>query len=565
LLPPASLPRSMGEAISLPPLTFTAVPRAATSVPTLVPQPSSSSPVSSLSPTEANLSPESRVFAGVPPTPRAVSMLPRVRTTPPTGSRSMLPTLAVTHAPTPALTDPPKPQQPSTSPPTQKLHSLPPVEVDVFAGWTFARVEMQPRVAANESVDLPRDDEAATLPPTTASDAASLLFAGDDDADRSPIVEETSHEDTPTMPPIDAAVAHALQERLRTEHASFDAAEAADTLIPSIVEERPVDDASLPPSTTDAFFGSQVMSTPPKSLDDSWANSLGPITAPHDALDVSATEQFRLRRPVVDEPRPSRQPHRVSSSSSKRRPLQLAAVVLAAGCAAGAAVGVLHRASQRPATKAPVVAAAAVAEARVERVLPVAEAEAELFGRPAKAAPTAVAAEVAAVEMPAAVAVAAAPIEPAVVEPSQVEAPVEVAKVEAPVEAAKVDAKLDAKIDAKPIEAATPETRVAKAEKPTKQKALVATPGRLEVDLPAGGRVKKVFALAGPSRVVVDLESASLPKDTVDVGAGGTQQLRFGKPEAGTQRVVLVLDGEGKPDAVDARLQGDRLIATWQR
>jgi hypothetical protein len=40
--------------------------------------------------------------------------------------------------------------------------------------------------------------------------------------------------------------------------------------------------------------------------------------------------------------------------------------------------------------------------------------------------------------------------------------------------------------------------------------------------------------------------------------------VRFGRPDADRQRVVVVLSGDQKPDAVDARLDGDRLIASWQ-
>jgi hypothetical protein len=101
--------------------------------------------------------------------------------------------------------------------------------------------------------------------------------------------------------------------------------------------------------------------------------------------------------------------------------------------------------------------------------------------------------------------------------------------------------------------------------KPTKKAPLLARPGRLEVDLPDGGRVKKVFALASPARVVIDLEQARLPQSTVSVDDGGTRELRFGKREDGTQRVVIVLGTDDKPDTVDARLEGDRLIASWKR
>jgi hypothetical protein len=176
--------------------------------------------------------------------------------------------------------------------------------------------------------------------------------------------------------------------------------------------------------------------------------------------------------------------------------------------------------------------------------MPVADAEAELFGRQPKQPPVP---EHVAVPEPVAAAVAA------------VEAPKVAEKlVEQPAE------KATEKAAEKPAEKPAEPVHVA-AVKPTKKAPLLARPGRLEVDLPDGGRVKKVFALASPARVVIDLEQARLPQSTVSVDDGGTRELRFGKREDGTQRVVIMLGTDDKPDTVDARLEGDRLIASWKR
>jgi hypothetical protein len=82
--------------------------------------------------------------------------------------------------------------------------------------------------------------------------------------------------------------------------------------------------------------------------------------------------------------------------------------------------------------------------------------------------------------------------------------------------------------------------------------------------LPEGGTILKTFALGDPARVVVDLEGAILPGAAISVGEGGVEAVRFGRPAPGTQRVVVVLNGAGKPDAVEARLDDDRLIVSWQ-
>ncbi|MDP2340454.1 MAG: PilZ domain-containing protein [Deltaproteobacteria bacterium] len=99
--------------------------------------------------------------------------------------------------------------------------------------------------------------------------------------------------------------------------------------------------------------------------------------------------------------------------------------------------------------------------------------------------------------------------------------------------------------------------------KPKAPEPLIASPGRLEVDLPDAGKVKSVFALSSPSRVVVDLQDAKLPGKHIDIDEGGVMQLRFGHPKSGIERVVVVVAGGDKPLKPKARVDGDRLVVTW--
>ncbi len=89
-----------------------------------------------------------------------------------------------------------------------------------------------------------------------------------------------------------------------------------------------------------------------------------------------------------------------------------------------------------------------------------------------------------------------------------------------------------------------------------------ARPGHLEVDLPLAGKVKGVFALSSPSRVVIDLEGARLPAATMNIDEGGIVQLRFGHPQPQIQRVVVVVAGD-KPQQPRARVAGQRLRVSW--
>ena len=513
LLPPSSLPRHTGEAISLPPLQFTQVPSTAT--PTLVPQ------VRSLA-DDVNLTSESRVFAGVPDAPRPITMLPRLRSLPPTKAPPLPMTTSII-SPSAVLNSNP----PLNAAVTQPMHSLPPIDaVDVFADWTFAKAD------GSAAVGSGIDEQAATTPPTiidVADDAAALQLRFS-----SELLEELGDE---------------LGDELTPDPTTI--------LNPSILEAR-----SAPPVAADDSFSASDFFAADNSarrddspglgtlntIDDSGAYSFGPVSVSTPPT-MSAVPKASPPMSVVSIAGESRlgSERRQPRRESARRSVQVAAVLLVAGCAAGGVVGMMSRASQKTApstsvTTAEVTDAALVAPA----VMGVADAEAELFGKKRKSP---------------------APVHVAVAQPApvQIEVPVAVlAKLDAP----KVDAPKVAAIHvaAPNVDRAEKgEATLTSTQPAAKKSPLTTKPGRLEVDLPEGGRVKKVFALAGPSRVVIDFEQARLPAAPVTIGEDGTLELRFGKPDAGTQRVVIVLDSAQKPDAVDARLDGDRLIATWHR
>jgi hypothetical protein len=92
-----------------------------------------------------------------------------------------------------------------------------------------------------------------------------------------------------------------------------------------------------------------------------------------------------------------------------------------------------------------------------------------------------------------------------------------------------------------------------------------ASRGRVEVTLPRAGKVKRAFALSEPARVVVDLKGSEVPSAPLPVDAAGTREVRFGHPDKGVDRVVVVLDSERKPGNPRARIVGDRVVVTWRR
>jgi Tfp pilus assembly protein PilZ len=512
LLPPAALHRTPPDGV-----TFSQLPFRALDV--------------SLPPDEPNLSAEARVFDGVPPTPRAISLAPEASPrSAPVGPR------AVTLGPRPASSVTSGPPRQAI---TQKLFTLPPVDV-------VERLEPStlplPTLATMSMIE--------SLPP--ASPEVQALMGG-----------TSSMSELPAPPLLDpfagwsfrkvesapaAADAAAIEERPEIENPSIlEAVSLPPTLVPSLL---PAASAEV----SDGYSLGGALTVAPSDGEPRFRDDGRDLAVRHLPL-----EQDTLR----DERRPARTPVR-----RRRSAFGPAVAVLALGCAAGAAVALLPSPLSSPGraptpTSVATVAAVAPVETVVEAPRPVDVAEAELRAVAAVAPradltpqpPLQLRGEgepegkIQPVE-------GAPPVEVAKVEPAP--AKVEPAKVEpAKVEPAKVE---PAKVEPARVEAAKEEPVLASATRATK----AALGGRHVVALPEGGVIQKTFALGDPARVVVDLEGARLPGAAVSVGEGGVEAVRFGRPSPQTWRVVVVLDGARKPDAVEARLDGDSLIVTWQ-
>ena len=544
LLPPATTRRAPAGAVTMSMLPFTSLDV-------------------SLPPDEPNLSAESRVFGGVPDAPRAVTMGPRPRSRPPTtaplGSLSPMPPLAerpmqVTQ---PLFTLPPidvveglapsvLPESTSTAATTS--NAAQPNAVDdasasnAFNNWRFAPwASGPPAPRANDDVD------------TAAVDAAAVDAAAADAAAVDTVAVDTAA--------VDAAVQRALHVRFDDERPVIDN--------PSVLES-----VTVPPAAGVEDSGSYSLGALPGS-------SSTPPTLGAQASSRGLDEGLAIRHlPLAHERQAS-----PAGRHRQRRSWGLATAVLMAGCAAGAVVGLMQADERSKASGEPPAAmiAATVAIGRPEPIATVAatteptkteptprsvaQAEQELrepvaAAIVATAAPAPMTPKVEAVAAVAAVAaVEAAPAPPAVkvaVE-ARAAAPAPSAVKVAVMERQPANKTTSVDVDARPAASnAEPVLTSSRAAAPLRK------PGRVEVPLPVGGRIVKVFALGAPARVVVDLAGATLPGEPLNVGQGGAEQVRFGRPDPGTQRVVVVLSGDHKPDAVDARLKGDSLIATWQ-
>jgi uncharacterized protein (TIGR02266 family) len=460
----------------------------------------------SLPPEDPSLSSEARVFAGVPAAPRAVTIGPRPRSTPPAA--------ATTTAPVAAMTTPP---------------------ADPFAGWTFRRAEPPAPSAGHTAGSMAND----------ANTPATLRLRFDDDAPRA----------LSTTPRRNDSV---------------------------------IDNPSVLQSTT----------IPPIPSDDGFA--LGALPAPTERAFVDGTLSVRhLPLSTERRPAPGAAPVRVS--------LRAAAAFLVAGCCGGVAVGLLQRDASPDVTPTSVAAAlnadgpaadartadtpadnALNADAPADDALNADALPGALPGALADAAAAAAAATLAPGEVVtrAAVDVVAGLPPPAKAPPVVVDvATAEQALPPAAVADAAVDAD-DATSPAPPaattMSAATSATASATtktasattktaASATTKTTATKTPPpggrgggaGRLEFALARGGRVQKAFALASPARVVVDVKGAALPARLPDVA--GAREVRVGRPEKGVERVVIVLDGNDKPEEAKAKIAGGRLVVRWRR
>lgn len=515
LLPPAALHRTPPDGV-----TFSQLPFRALDV--------------SLPPDEPNLSAEARVFDGVPPTPRAVSLTPEASPRPaPVGPR------AVTLGPRPAVTSGP-PRQAIT----QKLFTLPPT----IEPASTASAPPLPTLATMSHID--------SLPP--ASPAVQALMGGSSAAN-------TSALETPeAQDPFAGWFFRRADPRPNRAVVVEAADEAALVVMPEIENPSILEAVSLPPTLVPS-----LVPTSAAEVSDGYSLGGALSVAPSDGEPLFrddgrdlAVKHLPLERDTLqDERRPARAPVR-----RRRSAFGPAVAVLALGCAAGAAVALLPSPlSSSPASSpvaAPSVAEVVPAAVPVEAApRPVELAEAELRVGATASAPAAPEAAKVAEAAPVPVEVAPVPVEMAKVEPRAdltPQPPLQLRGEEKPerktrVEPAKIEpAKIETAKVEEPVLASA--TRAAKA----------ALGGRHVVTLPEGGTILKTFALGDPARVVVDLEGASLPGASISVGEGGVEAVRFGRPAPGTQRVVVVLDGARKPDAVEARLDGDALIVTWQ-
>ena len=236
-------------------------------------------------------------------------------------------------------------------------------------------------------------------------------------------------------------------------------------------------------------------------------------------------------------------------ASHRRRQLG-AAVFLLAGCCAGAFVGVVHHNQQS--------ASPALAQRPPTSILSVpTPAAVATLGPIPSVAP---------------VAAVPAPLPPRSVEAAEAELNLAArALPQLAVAALSAQGKGVARI-AKTEKAKTgtaePEVKhsiLASTTKPQALPALIASPGRVEIELPVAGKVMSVFSLSSPSRIVIDLEQARLPTAAIAIDEGGILQLRFGHPKPAVERVVVVVAGADKPSKPTARVKGERLFVTWNR
>ncbi len=575
----------------------------------------------SVPPDEPNLSSEARVFGGVPQTPRPITMAPRRVSAPPRATTA-LPTTALPHPSTSqsaSFADSPTPAV------TQKLFTLPPISViepapslspkpalaasddnsddnsddadsdgGLWAGWTFchagAPVAARDTIVA-EAVDNDADEGADGADNDAGLDVDAIAIAALSELPRihnpsileaqtlPPLVSMTPVSTMPTSLPPTAAPTTAS---MIVSSDLYDADNATVVAEHDDVDGRDDDDgadddcAALPHVGAFAAQGhggddgdgftmapvSATPTTPPRSFS---VGDDGPLQV----------RQLSMAQDEAPQSSVTRRRQQRERAPRRRGPL-VAAGILAMGCAAGAAAVMLPTwSSPRPALGATTTAMAPTATTPAPTAAPmpetptpvmpsgpesVAVAEAELRYTPPS--PQAVAAaEALAKNQP--------PRTPVVeVTTTTKAAPERTAKAEV----AKAKPKADvapqvpqaAAANAHVVEADVATVATVATDTASASHKAIALPGRFSVDLPSAGRIARVFALAGPARVVIDLEEASLPSAPRSVDEGGVLQVRFGAPSPDRQRVVVVLAGDDRPDAVDAHISGETLVATWQ-
>jgi hypothetical protein len=536
----------------------------------------------SLPPDEPNLSTESRVFEGVPPTPRPVSLAPVLDVT-----RHPISPRAVTLGPQPAarpidlrdrtitprlFTMPPGLVRaglttPSSAPLTTALTtlssitSLPPASPEVSALMQSSSGSPDTASAISVSSCASTPSSSSSSPPSSMSSSAAP--ATDDTAASPDLFAGWSFRRALADPPTTSSPGeHAHQGAMPTQAAAAHHGPATDAdgvTLPGGPALSSISVAVV--ESSEAYtLGGDVRALPA----DAGPHVLGAgVDAAHQPGSFEGEREGSSRRA---------QPVR----AHRRRSSWLQALgVVALGCTAGAAVvlGGSWPASP-PASRVATSSTATVAMAQ-ETEAASAPKVSETPAAPAATTATTTAATTTAATTTAATTTAATTTPSP---PAPAPRPVEVAEAElrggtgtvAPAGAANVA------VSALPLgpasttsgiraEAPTTAPLPSRHAEPATAAALAALGGRHVVELPRAGVVRKAFALAGPARVVVDLEDAALPSTAIQVGKGGVEAVRFGQPEPNTQRVVLVLDGAQKPDAVEARIQDERLIVSWQR
>lgn len=278
-----------------------------------------------------------------------------------------------------------------------------------------------------------------------------------------------------------------------------------------------------------------------------------------------AVSQLALIEERARAPRPGKR----RPAAKARRSAATAVAFLVAGCAAGAVVGIAQDRLKTRATPAVVAAAdprAEVITAPAPVLRSVAEAEADL-APPATTTTTATTATGATTATAATTPTTTKATLPEVTtKPAEPELAPLVATAKETRKEARARKALEQKMEKEKAKLAHEQEKptLASTKKRASPEPLFASPGHLEVQLPEGGTVKRAFALSSPSRVVVDLIGARLPQKPIDVDEGGVMQLRFGHPDAKTERVVIIIAGGGdKPATPQASLDGDRLNVSW--
>ena len=88
--------------------------------------------------------------------------------------------------------------------------------------------------------------------------------------------------------------------------------------------------------------------------------------------------------------------------------------------------------------------------------------------------------------------------------------------------------------------------------------------GRVHLGI-TGGKVVRSFGLIRPARVVVDLEGAKHPGNiTFKVENHGIKKVRIGRPDGRLVRVVIITEGERRPQAISSVKRKSKLSVAWQ-